>query len=298
MILSVDGSFMLHRARHVAAKNNDIPTKSHVVLLFTRLLIGVSEKFNPTQIYVYFDRGRSVHRQQIHDKYKAQRKKDPDDLSLIAYEEARAFLMEELPKLGVIAVLEDGIEADDFAYLLAATNPGPGVHISDDKDWFLNLYPNWHLYRAKADELISYEDLCTLVECTENPRLIYLMTRAMIGDKSDNIAGLRGFGWKTSLDFAQKLIRQQDIGESAKAKSLNKGMKIVKRNMCVMNPSWILHDMEAKAILHQAEKEVIIVENPMVSWLEFVNKLDSEQKTGMMNFWNRYNRMVRSLKYD
>ena len=294
MILSVDGSYMLHRARHVSGKN-DTPTKGHVVLLFMRLLIGVAEKFNPDQIYVYFDRGRSVHRRQIHEKYKAQRKRDPDDLTLVAYEEARTFLVEHLPSLGVISVLEDGIEADDFAYLLAATNDGPGVHVSDDKDWYLNIFPNWHLYRAKADELVSYEDLCTLVESEENPRLIYLMTRAMIGDKSDNIAGLRGFGWKTALPLATKLINKEPLGDGAKAKSLDKGMKIVKRNMSVMNPSWILHDENAKAIINEAEQKVVAVENPLESWVAFVNLLDSEHKAALMNFWNRYNRLARSL---
>jgi 5'-3' exonuclease len=293
MIISIDGSFMLHRARFVCVKNEQ-PTWDNMTAHFMRTLITTLGKFSPTKVYVYFDRGRSVHRREILEEYKAQRTKDPDCPVEQAYGEARSFLHTNLPSLGIISVLEDGIEADDFAYLVASQN-APGVHISDDKDWYLNLFPDWHLFRAMANQLISYDDLCKLVNDDKNPRLIYLLTRSLVGDKSDNIMGVRGFGWDTAVKFAPKILYKEDFGTGAKAKKLKNSMDIVKRNMSCMNPSWILHSDDAKSILAEAEQTVQSVSDSLDAWKGFGNHLGQYPRMELMSWWNRYNKIVRDL---
>ena len=296
MIVSVDGSFMLHRARHVVAKE-DNPTMDQMVCIFLRLLMNTVDQFNPSSIYVYFDKGRSKHRTEILEQYKGQRKKDPDCPVQQAYENARDFLHENLPSLGIVSVLEEGIEADDFAYLVAHdSTPEKGVHISDDRDWFLNLFPGWHLFRAKADELISYEDLCKIARCDEMPQMIYLITRSMIGDKSDNIPGIRGFGWETAIKFAPKILKRQDFGNSSKAKQLEKHMDLVKRNMCVMSPTWIAHSEEAREILRESVSKVQKVTIPIMVWKKFSELIDSDYRSEFMGLANKYNKVIKGTR--
>ena len=296
MILSIDGSFMLHRARFIAEKNEDI-TRAKMVLLFMRSLMTVLDQFTPTKVYVYFDKGRSKHRREILEAYKAQRVKDPDCPIQQTYDASRDWLHEYLPTIGIISVLEEGIEADDFAYLVAATN-SPGVHVSDDKDWFVNLFPGWHLFRDKAGELHSYEDFCKLVNNNENPRLVYLATRAMVGDKSDNIYGVRGIGWKTAEQLAPKILNKEDLGNSARARAVNEHMDIVKRNMAVMNPIWILHSDEARGILEEAEEKVSTVRRPMDAWKAFGTELDPERGVlGLWAWWSKYNTLIRGINH-
>ena len=296
MIVSIDGSFMLHRARHVVAKE-DNPTMDQMVCIFLRLLINTVDQFNPSSIYAYFDKGRSKHRTEILEQYKGNRKKDPDCPVQQAYEQARDFLHENLPSLGIISVLEEGIEADDFAYLLAHDNtPEPGVHISDDRDWFLNLFPGWYLYRAKADELISYEDLCNIVDCTVMPQMVYLITKAMVGDQSDNIPGVRGVGWGTAVKLAPKILNREDLGSSSKAKLVNKNIEVVKRNMCVMSPTWISHSEEAREILREAVDRVQKVSIPIVTWKKFSELLTLDYRSEFMGLANKYNKVIKGTK--
>jgi DNA polymerase I len=295
VILSIDGSYMLHRARYVAGKQGK-PERDHIVLLFLRSLLTVAEKFSPTRIYIYFDRGKSKHRSKIHRKYKANRKKDKNDPTLKVYEEARDFLHQVLPKLGIISILLEGVEGDDFAHLIAANkSPSRGVHVSDDRDWFLNLYPGWYLFRPRADELISYEAFCDQVQNRDNPRAIYLMARAISGDKSDNIDGVKGFGWVTALEFASKLVCREDLGEGKKAAAIRDHMDVLRHNMNVMSPRWILNSEESKLVVREAEWRVVVISDSLSAWKLLCDKVSPNVKPELMHWWNRYNAIVRGL---
>lgn len=293
MICSVDGSYMLHRARYTCTKNNDIYWQNFVSL-FLKILLNTLEQFSPTKVYVYFDRGRSIHRLKILESYKGNRKKDPDSLEEQAYDKSREFLYKHLPMIGFITVLEDGVEADDFAYLVACENK-LGVHISDDRDWFLNLFPGWHLFRSKANELVSWENFCEMVEDYKNPRLIYLLTKSIMGDKSDNIPGVRGLGLKTAKKFASKILYKEDLGNSARAKSIKDNMDIIRRNMNIMNPYWIVLDEEARNTLYESENRVLEILKPMVTWVNLSKELDSVTSELMLLYHN-YNKIIRNIQ--
>ena len=72
-------------------------------------------------------------------------------------------------------------------------------------------------------------------------------------------------------------------------------MNIVKRNMAVMNPSWILHSEDAKDILAASEGLVSKVEQPMQTWMEFTSKLDTSTRSGIMAWWNKYSKVIRNI---
>jgi len=287
---------MLHRARYVSVKNDPEIDWKYFVTRFLKILLGTLEKFTPIGVYIYFDRGRSIHRRKILESYKGNRQKDENDPTEIAYGEAREFLHKTLPELGIISILEDGIEADDFAYLIGYRySPDiPGVHISDDKDWYLNIFPNWHLFRTQANELISWEDFCTIVGDDKNPRIMYLLIRAMVGDKSDNIPGLRGFGWETAKKFASKILYKKDLGASSKAKMIEENMSLIRRNISVMNTSWVIHNNEIINIVKTAEQNKKKVNQPLVSWTSLTKELGGDPE--LMATWTKYNKLVRNLE--
>lgn len=285
---------MLHRAKYVSIKNDGELDWRNFVVRFLKILLGTVEQFSPTKTYVYFDRGRSVHRREILESYKGNRVKDPDDPTEITYEKARDFLHNKLPELGIISILEDGIEADDFAFYIGHQySPDvSGVHISDDKDWYLNLFPNWYLFRAKANDLTSWEDFCKMVGDDKNPRIIYLITRALVGDKSDNIYGLRGFGWETAKKFAPKILYREDLGTSSKAKSINENMDTVRRNISVMDTSWVIRNKEVKDIVKISENNIKEISQPIITWNALVKELGGDSE--LMSFWTKYQAVVRN----
>ncbi len=297
-IASIDGSFALHRARFVAGKNGT-PTMSHTVAIFIKILFGILHQFHPSKVYVFLDRERSYHRLQLYPDYKGHRKEDADDPTLVAYKEAREFLLRVLPTLGFITVLKDGIEADDFAYMIAHSYES-GVHITDDRDWFGNLFPGWSLFRPKANELISYDQFCTLVSHIDNPRMIYLIARAIIGDKSDNIPGIRGISWTQALSLALHIFNHTDCSGEKHGKKVLDKLDFIRYNIRIMTPVWILNSEEALVTLQEAEALVTKdFSHALLQWKSFYDQLENrESQREMMQLAFEYNTAVRGFSYE
>jgi len=299
MIASIDGSFFLHKSRFVA-KKNDTPTRNHTILIFMRMLLNTLKPFPFTRVYIYFDRARSAHRLQLLPTYKANRKNEERDPSRIAYEEAREYLVTALPQIGFITVLEDQVEADDFAYLIAYGYE-PGIHITEDRDWFGNLFPNWHIFLPRTNNLVSYTKFCNeIVQKTEKPRLIYTIARAIVGDRSDNIVGVRGVTWKNALPLAQRMVAREELGSDKHAKKVLENMDRVRQNINVINPVWVLHSDEAHTALLRAEQAVLPPQNgSLPTWREFCTPLEVEGLQGeFVRLWRDYNSIAGRLVYN
>jgi len=293
MILSVDGSFMLHRARFVAEKQTTVKW-DYVVYLFMRSLIVSAEMFLPKQIYVLWDKGVSTHRSKILPEYKAHRKRDPDDPGYKAYMAARDFLHEHLPALGMVSILSEGIEADDFAHLIASEK-SRGVHVSDDRDWFLNIFPGWTLHRPRANEKITYEDLKILTTEEHYPRIVYLVSKALVGDQSDNVPGICGIGWGYAKRFAPLIVNKMSLGTGVKAKLVEENMDLVKKNIALMDPTWILRSDFAKQEMLEAEFAVSPITEKLFEWKRFYKKLPEGSDYSFSSWWHRFNRIARNF---
>lgn len=296
MFLVVDGSFMLHRARFVAERQK-ILCWDYIVYLFMRSLIVSAEEtsFPFSSIYVLWDKGISTHRSKILPNYKAHRIRDPDDSGYKEYKKARGFLHENLPLLGVISVLYEGIEADDFAYLISSKNE-VGVHVSDDRDWFLNIFPKWILFRPRANETITYNRLCELTLEKVWPRVTYLISKSMVGDRSDNVPGINGIGWGYAKKFAPLIVNKKSLGLGIKAQLVEENMSLVRRNMALMDPSWVVNSHEASDELKQSEEKVSKLDNHLKRWKEFHDKLPEKKTYKFCSWWYRYNSLAIKLK--
>ena len=299
LILVMDASFALHRARFVAGKNGT-PTRDHTIAIFMKILFKMIQKFSASKVYLCFDGQRSFHRLKLYPDYKGHRKNDDADLTFAAYKKARDFLVCTLPKLGFITILEDGIEADDFAYLISHIQHKNhvGVHVTDDRDWFLGLFPGWSLYRPKADELITYQQFCAMVSHEKNPRMIYLITRAIVGDKSDNISGIRGVPWEQALLLAPYILERNDLGDGKYAKKVRDKIDQVYFNIKLMTPMWIISSETARIALDAAEKNVQKdFPNPFDCWQKFYAQIEEhDPRTEIRRASFDYNFLIRGLE--
>lgn len=106
-------------------------------------------------------------------------------------------LFEYLNQIPTIQVLEQDIEADD---LIAFIGQCPKyadwakVIISSDKDFIQLCDDKTMLYRPIQDEIKTWKTV--VAEYGIHP-LNFALARAMAGDKSDNIGGVKGIGLKT-----------------------------------------------------------------------------------------------------
>lgn len=106
-------------------------------------------------------------------------------------------LIEYLNQTPIIQFRESGVEADDvISYIKSMTtfSDYQKVIVSSDKDFIQLLDDKTLLMRPTQGEVLNRNRI--LEEYNIHPRN-FALARAMVGDKSDNIDGIRGVGLKT-----------------------------------------------------------------------------------------------------
>ena len=215
-ILLIDGNALVHRAYHamppLTVKKTGEPIQA--VYGFTNMLIRILNELKPDYYAVAFDRKAPTFRKEMFDDYKKNRPATPDDL-VIQLARAR-----ELAAAFNIPIFEmDGYEADDVIGTLAkkATEQGiESIIVTGDADAMQLVSDNVKVLYPKPQS--SFGDTILYEAQTVNDRYgvppeHITDLKALVGDKSDNIPGVRGIGDKTAVKLIQTFGGVEDIYE-------------------------------------------------------------------------------------
>jgi DNA polymerase-1 len=214
----VDGSAYIFRAYHrLPPLTNPAGTPVGAVYGYTTMLWKLAEDLHaaqgPTHLAVILDKGSITFRNDLYDKYKANRPPPPEDLVPqfpLIRDATRAF--------SLACIEEAGLEADDLiaSYTRAASAKGWDVTIvSSDKD--LMQLIGQGADGARVDMLDTMKNQRIFIpEVIEKfgvePERVGDVL-ALMGDAVDNVPGIRGIGPKT----ATKLIQESGDLEAALA---------------------------------------------------------------------------------
>ena len=208
-ILIVDAMNMLIRSFSLLKAMN--PDGHHIggLVGFLRSLGYVTRIFDPTRVIVVWDgKGGSANRKNINPDYKAQRAtsrithwglydtKEQETEALIGQLYRVQDYIECLPiqQLGM-----EKLEADDIIAYLAkrAGEAGKKVTIvSSDKDFFQLIDKNIEVYAPVKKKTFNHSNIVDEIKVLpEN----YNIVKALLGDHSDNLPGVKGLGIKTIL---------------------------------------------------------------------------------------------------
>ena len=203
----IDGHALAYRS-YFALQRGGFSTSSGestgAVYGFSRTLLDVVEHHQPKYLAVTFDEGLSA-REEIYPEYKATRVEMPEDLSSQIDRIKGLVEAFNIPRLTM-----PNMEADDILGTISrqAVEQGLDVHIATgDRDILQLLGPHVRVQlpqRGGADivmDVAAFRDKYGL----EPSQLIDL--KALMGDSSDNIPGVKGVGEKS----ATKLL--QDFGD-------------------------------------------------------------------------------------
>lgn len=231
----LDGHAIIYRAYHALKELTD-PTGQPInaVYGFARILLKVINDYNPKYIAVTFDHknGKS---QRVADfkEYKAQRPPMPDDLIVqvgIIKDLVEAF---NIPQFEV-----DGFEADDLLGTISKEMKKEEevltIIVTGDKD-ILQLVKNssTHVFipgRGKFSHDVEYDELAVEKKLGVRPDQIPDI-KALMGDQSDNIPGVKGIGEVTATKLIQEFgsienlydfIQKQEPHPVVKGAVLNK----------------------------------------------------------------------------
>lgn len=237
----------------------------------------VIRKFKPSRVYVIFDgKGGSKRRRDIYPDYKSGRKPltrlnrtydmttEQDEQDLMRYE--LVIVAKALMKLPITTITLDYVEADDIISYIAqhvVENGGESIIYSTDKD-FLQLVGDgikvWNPVRKK-----TYIPETVLEDYTIHPNN-FLLYRALTGDTSDNLPGIKGLGMKTLLKFMPGFATEEKltlddvitVAESSKSKVILKIVdqkENIQRNLILMSLlSVMMSDNNKLKVLNKINK--------------------------------------------
>ena len=176
---------------------------------FARELVRVLEQERPEYFAVAFDVGKTF-RDEIYPEYKATREKMPDDLRSQLERIREMVGAFNIPRLEM-----EGYEADDVLGSIAkkAAEQGLGVKIiTGDRDLLQLVNERTAVYLAGDNQTyITDEDVIKKLGVRPNQVVDY---KAIVGDTSDNIPGIKGVGEKTAVTLLEKFSTLDSIYEN------------------------------------------------------------------------------------
>lgn len=169
---------------------------------FVSILLRVLEQQKPEYLAVSFDTGRTF-RDDLYPEYKATRDKMPDDLRL-QLDRIRQVVL----AFGIPILEAEGFEADDVLGTIARRAAEQGVRVvilSGDRDLLQLVDDLVHVELAgqKLSEAIDYGSQAVLDKFGVSPGQ-FVDYKALVGDTSDNIPGVKGIGEKTAVSLLQQ----------------------------------------------------------------------------------------------
>ncbi len=174
---------------------------THALFGFIRSVLKLFKEFSPEHLVAVFDGpDNKKQRQDIYEKYKANRVKIHADLPA-QIEWGKEFC--EL--IGIPYIEIGGVEADDTMGSIAkwAAQQGEEVYLcTSDKDLCQLVQPNIFILNTWKDNLII--DSQKVEELYGVPPKLIVDLLAIMGDSSDNIPGLPGFGPKTAVSLLKE----------------------------------------------------------------------------------------------
>ena len=204
LLVLVDGSAVFHRGYHAIphlSNKDGLPTNA--VYGFTVILLKVLQELKPDYAVITWDKSSDTFRKDMYPEYKATRKRQPDDLY------AQIPTTHELVDALQLPWVElDKYEADDIIGTLGKQATSHGLEtiiVTGDLDELQLVGPHSRVYTMKRGftDTVIYDEAAVFARYGVTPAQ-FIDVKALKGDASDNIPGVRGIGEKTAIELIAK----------------------------------------------------------------------------------------------
>jgi len=199
-LILIDGSGFIFRAFHALPPMSRADgTPVNAVFGFSNMLGRLLQNHEGTHIAVVFDAGRTTFRNDLYDKYKAQRPEPPPELV-----PQFTLVRDATAAFGVPGVELATWEADDLiaSYARAATEAGGRVTIvSSDKDLMQLVTDRVVMQDPIKQKTIGPDEV---MEKFGVPPSKVVEVQALMGDSVDNVPGVPGIGPKNAAQLIQE----------------------------------------------------------------------------------------------
>ena len=226
-LMVLDGNSIVNRAFYGVSQN--LTTRSgqptNAVLGFLNILNKLLDEVQPEALCVTFDRKAPTFRHLAYEGYKAQRKGMPEELA-----SQMPILKEVLAAMNIPMYELDGWEADDLLGTISTIDTAAGwetVVVTGDKD-SLQLVTDTTTVKLVSTRM----GRTTTKDMTPDAfREVYgfdpihiIDLKALMGDASDNIPGVKGVGEKTATALIQRYGSIDDLYAAMPAPEMAQGV--------------------------------------------------------------------------
>jgi DNA polymerase I-like protein with 3'-5' exonuclease and polymerase domains len=203
----VDGHAVFHRAYHALPPLTTSKGELvNAVFGFTSMLLRAIDDIKPDYIAVTFDTAEPTFRHQEYTAYKAQRAAAPEELH-----EQLPRSKEVLNVLNIPVFELAGYEADDIIGTLVKQATEDGVPdletiiVTGDRDTLQLVRPHVKIYTPgkSFSDVVYYDEKIVKEKYGLEPKQL-IDFKAIAGDPSDNIPGVRGIGGKGATKLLQE----------------------------------------------------------------------------------------------
>ncbi len=214
-IILVDGNNLLFRSYYATSYSGVIMKNSkgfptNGLYGFINMINKIIEEEKPNYILVAFDKGKTF-RHEKYSEYKAGRREMPEELKL-QFPKAK----EVLDAMGIKHFEIDNYEADDIIGTLAKTvdmeDKFIATIISSDKDLLQLISKEVEVKLLKTKGFIRFDE--KNFKDTYGTTPIHMIDlKALMGDASDHIQGVKGIGEKTAINLLTKYQSLDNVYE-------------------------------------------------------------------------------------
>ena len=201
-LLAIDGNSIMNRAFYgIKALANSKGQFTNAITGFMNIYLKELSWVKPDCVAVAFDLKAPTFRHKANSDYKANRKGMPDELA-----QQMPVIKELLTDMGIKVVECEGYEADDILGTLSKACADGGNEcfiLTGDRDSFQLVSDSVTVRLAGTKETKIYTPERIMEEYGVAPRQM-IEVKALMGDTSDNISGIKGIGEKTALSLIQQ----------------------------------------------------------------------------------------------
>lgn len=216
-LIIIDGNALIHRSFHALPPT--LRTKSgqlvNAVYGFTSFLLKAMNEFHPEYVVLTLDKKGPTFRHEAYEDYKAKRVKAPDEL----YEQI-PYVKKVATAFNIPIFDLDGFEADDLIGTICEQTKKhknlENIIITGDLDTLQLIDDKTKVYtmsRGLSDSVLyGVEQVKERYNLSPEQIIDY---KALRGDVSDNIPGVKGIGEKTASDLLVEFKDLDGVYEAA-----------------------------------------------------------------------------------
>jgi len=216
-LLLIDGHALAYRAFYATVHGGKIMATSkgewtNAVYVFVNKLLKVWNEMRPDYIAIAFDGGKTF-RHEAFPEYKAQRAQTPQEL----HDQVER-IKQVAQAFNIPIVIGEGYEADDVLGTLSRRAAEQGIDtliLTGDQDILQLVDTHTHvlLARGRSGDEVLFDETQVIEHLGGLKPQQIIDLKALTGDPSDNIPGVKGIGEKTGIDLLRSYHSVEGIYE-------------------------------------------------------------------------------------